>query len=397
MAQDTRESARGWRPRTHMVHGGTTRSQFGETSEALFLTSGYMYDSPEDAAARFKGEAEGFIYSRFGNPTVRMFEDRMAALDGAEAAWATATGMAALNAALMCQLKAGDRVVASRALFGASRYILDEVLPRFGVDVALVDGTDLGQWADALAPGAVCVLTESPSNPGLEVLDIKAISDLSHTAGAQVIVDNVFATAALQRPIEFGADIVVYSATKHIDGQGRVLGGAILGTHAFCEETLKPYIRNTGPSLSPFNAWILLKGIETLDLRVRAQSAAAVKIADFLARLPRVERVLYPGRTDHPQYKLASAQMDAPGPIISFDVTGGKKAAFHALRRLRLVSISNNLGDTKSLITHPATTTHHRLASEERAHLGIGDGMVRLSVGLEDIDDLQDDLGQAFS
>ena len=395
MANDSQDGA--WRPRTRMVHGGTVRSQFGETSEALFLTSGYVYDAPEEAEARFKGEAPGFLYSRFGNPTVSMFEDRMAALDGAEAAWATATGMAAVNAALMCQLKSGDRVVAARALFGSCRYILDEILPRFGVEVVLVDGTDLDQWATALANGAACVLIETPSNPGLEILDMRAIAELAHAAEAQFIVDNVFATPVLQRPLEFGADIVVYSATKHIDGHGRVLGGAVLGTRAFCEGTLKPYLRNTGPSLSPFNAWVLLKGIETLDLRVRAQSAAAATLADFLADLPGIARVLYPGRADHPQFDLAAAQMEASGSLISFDVAGGKDSAFRVLKRLRLIAISNNLGDAKSLITHPATTTHQRLGPLERAHLGIGDGMVRLSVGLEDPEDLREDLAQAFA
>ena len=384
-------------PRSRAVHGGTTRSPFGEMSEALFLTSGYVYASPEEAEARFKGEDDGFIYSRFGNPTVRMFEERLAALDGAEAAWGTATGMAAVFASLMCQLRAGDRVVAARALFGSCRYILDEVLPRFGVSVTLVDGTDLDQWHDALKPGAACVFVESPSNPGLEVLDLRAIADLAREAGARTIIDNVFATPVLQRPLEFGADIVVYSATKHIDGQGRTLGGAVLGTREFCEEILKPFIRHTGPSLSPFNAWVLLKGLETLALRVRAASASAAELADFLAAAPHVTRVLYPGRDDHPQHELAAAQMDLPGTLISFDVEGGRDAAFDVLRRLRLVSISNNLGDSKSLITHPATTTHQRLGPEERSRMGVGDAMVRLSVGLEDIEDLKADLAQALA
>ena len=383
--------------RTCAVHGGTTRSPFGETSEALFLTSGYVYASPEEAEARFKGEDDGFIYSRFGNPTVRMFEERLAALDGAEAAWGTATGMAAVFASLMCQLRAGDRAVAARALFGSCRYILDEVLPRFGVSVTLVDGTDLEQWREALKPGAACVFVESPSNPGLEVLDLRAIADLAREAGARTIVDNVFATPVLQRPLEFGADIVVYSATKHIDGQGRMLGGAVLGTRDFCEEILKPFIRHTGPSLSPFNAWVLLKGLETLALRVRAASASAAALADFLAASPRITRVLYPGRDDHPQHALTAAQMDLPGTLISFDVEGGRDAAFDVLRRLRLVSISNNLGDSKSLITHPATTTHQRLGPEERARMGVGDAMVRLSVGLEDVADLKADLAQALA
>ena len=380
-----------------MVHGGIVRSQFGETSETLFLTSGYVYDSPEQAEARFKGKEDGFIYSRFGNPTVRMFEDRMATLDGAEAAWGTATGMAAVFASLMCQLNSGDHVVAARALFGSCRYILGEILPRFGVRVTLVDGTDLDQWRDALKAGAKCVLYETPSNPGLEVLDMQAINDLSRAAGAEVIVDNVFATPALQRPLEFGADIVVYSATKHIDGQGRVLGGAVLGTREFCEDTLKPFIRNTGPSLSPFNAWVLLKGLETLDLRMRAQSEACGEVADFLSGLGGVTQVIFPGRADHPQHALAAAQMDAPGNIVAFRIEGGKEAAFHALRALRLIAISNNLGDAKSLITHPATTTHQRLSPQERARVGIDDSLVRLSVGLEDTEDLKEDLGQALA
>ena len=396
MADDGKSRAAHGRPRTRAVHAGIRRSQFGENSEALFLTQGYVYDSPEQAEARFKGEDEGYIYSRFGNPTVAMFEDRMAALDGAEAAWATATGMAAVNAALLCQLRTGDRVVAARALFGSCRYIVDEVLPRFGIRVTLVDGTDLNQWEDALKPGVQCVFVESPSNPGLEVLDLRAICDLTHAAGGKVIVDNVFATAVLQRPLEFGADIVVYSATKHIDGQGRVLGGAILGTKEFCTEQVMPFVRHTGPSLSPFNAWVLLKGLETLDLRVRAMTASAGELADTLAGARGVTRVLYPGREDHPQHALAAAQMDAPGNVIAFEIAGGKEGAFRFLHGLGLIRISNNLGDAKSLITHPATTTHQRLTPEERAHLGISDGLVRLSVGLEDPADLAEDLEAAL-
>ena len=395
-----------WRPRTQMVQAGTVRSEFGETSEAIFLTSGYVYDMPETAEARFKGEDKGYIYSRFGNPTVAMFEQRMCAIEGAAACWATATGMAAVNAALFCQLKSGDRVVASRALFGSNRYILDEILPRFGVAVTLVEGSDPDDWRRALKRGAMggtrarsatCVFVETPSNPGLEIVDLAAVSKLAHNAGAQVIVDNVFATPVLQRPLQFGADVVVYSATKHLDGQGRVLGGALLGPKEFCDTRVMPYIRHTGPSLSPFNAWVLLKGLETLDLRVRAASATAAAIADFLAEQPGVGRVLYPGRADHPQHALAMRQMEAGGTLISFDVAGGKGAAFEFLRRLHLIRISNNLGDSKSLITHPATTTHQRLAPEERAHLGIGGGMVRLSVGLEDVEDLKEDLAHALA
>ncbi len=399
-----------WRPRTQMVHGGTVRSGFGETSEALFLTSGYVYDAPEQAEARFKGEDPGYIYSRFGNPTVTMFEQRMCALEGAEAAWGTATGMAAVNAALMCQLKSGDRVVAARALFGSNRYLLDEILPRFGIKVTLVEGTDLDHWKRALkqkalrgtrtgapgrASGTTIVFLETPSNPGLEIVDLAAVAKLAHAAGAQVIVDNVFATPILQRPMEMGADVVVYSATKHFDGHGRVLGGVVLGPKEFCDAKVMPFIRHTGPSLSPFNAWILLKGLETLDLRVRAASETAAVLAEFLGEQDAVKRVLYPGRKDHPQHALAMRQMEMGGTLISFDV-GSKDAAFALLRRLRLIVISNNLGDSKSMVTHPATTTHQRLAPEERAHLGIGDGMVRLSVGLEDVEDLKEDLAHAL-
>ena len=379
-----------------MVHGGTRRSAFGETSEALFLTSGYVYDAPEQAEARFKGEDKGFIYTRFGNPTVAMFEDRLAALEGAEACWGTATGMAAVHAALFCQLKSGDRIVAARALFGSNRYLLDEILPRFGVKVTLVEGRDLNSWKKALKTRAQIVFLETPSNPGLEIVDLAAVSALAHAAGAQVIVDNVFATPVLQRPLQLGADVVVYSATKHLDGQGRVLGGAVLGPKEFCDTKLMPFIRHTGPSMSPFNAWVLLKGLETLEMRVLHSSDTAARIADFLAEQPNVTRVLYPGRSDHPQHALAMQQMSAGGTLISFDVAGGKDGAFAMLRRLNLVSISNNLGDSKSLITHPATTTHQRLPPEERAHLGINDGMVRLSIGLEDVEDLKDDLSQAL-
>ncbi|MBM3508331.1 MAG: O-succinylhomoserine sulfhydrylase [Alphaproteobacteria bacterium] len=394
--RNKRGSAAGWRPRTRMVHGGTTRSAYGETSEAMFLTSGYVYEAPEQAEARFKGEDHGYIYSRFGNPTVAMFEQRMCALEGAEAAWATATGMAAVNAALFCQLKSGDRVVAARALFGSNRYILDEILPRFGVKVTMVDGTDLIDWRRALKQRTQVVFLETPSNPGLEIVDLGAVAKLAHAAGAMVVVDNVFATPVLQRPLEMGADVVVYSATKHIDGHGRVLGGVVLGPKEFCDTKVMPFIRHTGPSLSPFNAWVLLKGLETLDLRVRAASETAAALADFLAEQHSVARVLYPGRKDHPQHALAMRQMEMGGTLISIDV-GSKEAAFEMLRRLRLVVISNNLGDAKSMVTHPATTTHQRLAPEERAHLGITDGMVRLSVGLEDVEDLRKDLGRALA
>ncbi len=391
-----------WRQATRLVRGATLRSSHGETSEALFMTSGYVYDSADSAEARFKGDAEGFIYSRYANPTVAMFEERMALLEGAEAAAATASGMAAVNAALACQLKAGDRVVASRALFGSSLYLLEDLFPRFGVDVTLVDGIQLDQWREALAPGAACVLLETPSNPTLEIIDLETVCELAHEAGARVIVDNVFATPVLQKPLEFGADIVVYSATKHIDGQGRCLGGVILADEEFINDLIGPYLKHTGPSLSPFNAWTLLKGLETLDLRVRRQSENAVKVADFLAGHKNTGRVIYPGREDHPQFDLASKYMDAGSNLISFEVVDNegresKEAAFAFLNTLQLVDISNNLGDAKSLITHPETTTHQRLTPEARAHLGIGSGLVRLSVGLEDPDDLIADFGEALS
>ncbi|MCI0431349.1 MAG: O-succinylhomoserine sulfhydrylase [Rhodospirillales bacterium] len=393
----TDDPSRSWRPRTKLVRGGLARSPFGETAEALFLTSGYCYPDPETAEARFKNQAPGYIYSRYGNPTVTMFEQRMALLEGAAAARALATGMAAVNAALMCQLKAGDRVVASRALFGSCRYIIEELLPRFGIESVLVDGTDLEQWSRALAKGARCIFIETPANPTLEIIDIAEVARLGKEAGARLIVDNVFATPVLQRPMELGAEIVLYSATKHIDGQGRILGGVVLGSDAFINDEMTPFLRHTGPSLSPFNAWVLLKGMETLELRVEAQSAAAAIVADALAEMPGVTRVLYPGRKDHPQHALAMRQMRGCGStLIAFDLAGGKEHAFRALKSLSLIDISNNLGDTKSLITHPATTTHQRLSAEERARLGIGDGLLRLSVGLEDPQDLIEDLAEAL-
>lgn len=385
------------RRQTYSVRGGLNRSQFGETSEGLFLTSGFCYASAEAAAARFRNEDPGFIYSRFSNPTVGTFEHRMALLEGAEAARATASGMAAVNAALMCQLKAGDRVVASRALFGSCRYILEDILPRFGVTTVLVDGPDLQQWREALAPGAACVFMETPANPTLELVDVVAVAELAHAAGARVIVDNVFATPILQRPLELGADVVVYSATKHIDGQGRCLGGVVLGDQAFIDGVLGPYLRHTGPALSPFNAWVMLKGLETLELRIERHCENAARVADFLAAQPGIDRVLYPTRADHPQHAVATRQMTAGGGVVSFEVGNGRAGAFRLLDRLQIIDISNNLGDTKSLVTHPATTTHHRMPPEERARLGIGEGMLRLSVGLEDADDLIEDLGAALA
>jgi len=381
-----------YRPATQLVHGGTTRTPHGETSEALFLTSGFVYDSAAQAENTFTGAETHYQYSRFGNPTVAMFEDRLALLEGAEACRATATGMAAVHATMLSHLKTGDRVVASRALFGSCHWIVSTLLPRYGILTEFVDGTDMDAWAAALATPATLVLLESPSNPMLDILDLRAISTLAHAAGAIVVVDNVFATPLLQKPLELGADVVVYSCTKHIDGQGRVLGGAVLGTTKWIQETLQPFIRNTGPSLSPFNAWLLLKGLETLHLRVDASSKSAAQVADALAQHPAVSRVLYPSRTDHPQHAMAMTQMSAGGTLVTIELAGGKPAAFRMMDALRLVAISNNLGDSKSLITHPATTTHWRIGAAERARLGIGDGALRLSVGLEDPADLIEDL-----
>ena len=386
-----------FRPSTLLVHAGTARSGFDETAEALFLTSGFVYDSAEQAEATFAGTEKHYQYSRFGNPTVVMLEQRLAAIEGAEACRTTATGMAAVHAALLSHLRAGDRLVAARALFGSCHWIVSTLLPRYGIEAEFVDGSDLGQWRAALAKPTAMVLLESPSNPMLEVIDLPTVAALAHKAGALVVVDNVFATPLLQKPFQLGADIVVYSCTKHIDGQGRVLGGAVLGRTNWVEETLQPFIRNTGPALSPFNAWLLLKGLETLGLRVDAACRSAAQLADFLAAQPQVARVWYPARSDHPQHALAMAQMTAGGTLVTFEVAGGKAAAFQVLNALRLARVSNNLGDSKSLVTHPATTTHLRIGAEERARLDITDGVVRLSVGLEDVLDLRDDLTQALS
>ncbi len=397
MLESTRDPNRNWRTQTQLVRGGLMRSGFQETSEALYMTSGYVYGSASEAEQAFKGNNDRFIYSRYANPTVAMFEERMRLLEGAEDCRATASGMAAVFAALMCQLRAGDRVVSSRALFGSCHYIVTEVLPRYGIESVLVDGADLDQWRDALSKPTRAVFFETPANPTLEIIDMAAVSALAHAAGARVVVDNVFATPLLQRPMEYGADIVVYSATKHIDGQGRALGGAILSETVFFEDHLQPFLRHTGPSLSPFNAWVLLKGLETLELRLARQCENALAVARHLEGAPGVERVLYPSLPSHPQHNLALSQMSAGGTVLSFSLAGGKERAFRYLDALRLVDISNNLGDAKSLVTHPATTTHQRLPAEERARLGIDDGLVRLSVGLEDMADVKEDLDQALA
>jgi len=385
------------RTATLLVQGGLERSHHGETAEALYLTSGFVYDSAEQAEATFANQVVHYQYSRFGNPTVAMLERRIALIEGAEACRATATGMAAVHAALLSHLKAGDRVVASRALFGSCHWIVSTLLPRYGVTTEFVDGGDMAQWKVALSTPANLVLLESPSNPMLEIVDLKAVADLAHAAGAIVVVDNVFATPLLQKPLELGADVVVYSCTKHIDGQGRVLGGAVLGRQKWVDEVLQPFIRNTGPSISPFNAWLLLKGLETLSLRVRAGCDSAEKVANFLAAQPAIARVWYPTRADHPQRELAMKQMTAGGTLVTFEVKGGKDAAFAVMNAMRLVKVSNNLGDSKSLATHPATTTHLRIGAEERAKLGITDGVIRLSVGLEDPQDIIEDLEGALA
>ena len=386
-----------WRQATQLVRGGLKRSQFAETSEGLFMTSGYIYETAEAAERAFKGEEDRFIYSRYANPTVSMFEERLALLEGAEVCRGTASGMAAVFAALICQLKSGDRVVSSRALFGSCHYILTELLPRYGIETELVDGTDLGQWEAALDRETACVFLETPSNPTLEIIDLAPVAELAHSAGARLIVDNVFATPVLQRPLEMGADIVVYSTTKHIDGQGRSLGGAILtNDRDYVEDDLTPVLRHTGPAMSPFNAWLLVKSLETLAMRVERHAVNALDIAQYLDRRGGLSSVLYPGLPSHPQHGLASAQMSAGGSVVSFDMAGGRDRAFDFINTLRMIDISNNLGDTKSLVTPPATTTHQRLSPEERAQMGIGDGLVRVSVGLEDPQDIKEDLDQAL-
>jgi O-succinylhomoserine sulfhydrylase len=386
-----------WGPDTTAVRGGLSRSPFDETAEALYLTSGYVYSSADEAARAFSDDLDRFMYSRFGNPTVAMFEERMRAMEGAEAAFATATGMAAVFTALAALLEQGDRVVASRELFGSCFVVLDDILPRWGVETVFVPGADLDAWADALSTPTAAVFFESPSNPMLCLVDMRAVSDLAHQAGAQVVVDNVFGTSVMSKPLEHGADVVVYSATKHIDGQGRALGGVILGAQDFIAGPVNHLMRNTGPSMSPFNAWVMLKGLETLSLRVRAQSASALVIAEHLRGHARIRRVLYPWLDTHPQHELARRQMLGGSTIVTFEVDGGQAEAFTLLDSLTMVDISNNLGDTKSLITHPATTTHRRLGLTGRAEQGITDGVVRLSVGLEDVADILADLDRALA
>ncbi len=385
-----------YRPETRLVHSGTLRSQYGETSEALFLTQGFIYDTAEQCEARFKGEDPGFLYSRFSNPNISMFERRMIELEGAEAARATATGMAAVTTAVLAPLKAGDHVVAAKAMFGSCRYVVEDLLPRYGIQSTLVDGLDLDQWKQAMRPNTRTCFLESPTNPTLDVLDISSIAEIAHQGGARLIVDNVFATPIWQSPLSLGADVVVYSATKHIDGQGRCLGGIILSSEAFIAEHIHNFMRQTGPSMSPFNAWVLLKGLETLAVRVRAQTETAAKIADALASHPKISRLIYPGRADHPQAALVKKQMRAGSTLIGFEVKGGKAGAFRCLNGLKISRISNNLGDAKSLVTHPATTTHQRLAPEARAELGISEGFIRFSAGLEHADDLIEDFAAAL-
>jgi len=384
--------ARRYRPETRLVHAGQLRSNFGETSEALYLTQGFVYDNAEQCAARFKGEEPGFLYSRFSNPTVAMFEARMAAFEGAEAARATASGMAAVTTALIAQLRAGDHVVAAKALFGSCRWVVEELLPRFGVGSTLVDGLDLAQWRAAVRPNTKTFFLESPTNPTLDVIDIAAVAEIAHAAGATLVVDNVFATPLWQSPLALGADCVVYSATKHIDGQGRCLGGIILSSEEFIQKHVHQFLRQTGPAMSPFNAWVLLKGLETLHLRVRRQTETAAAVADALAEHRKIKRLIYPGRADHPQAETVRKQMRAGSTLVAFEIDGDQTATFRFLDALELVAITNNLGDAKSLVTHPTTTTHQRLTPEQRAELGITEGVVRFSAGLEHPDDVIEDV-----
>ena len=389
--------SKSWRPATQLVHGGTTRSQHGETAEAIFLTQGFVYDSSTAAEARFKGETDGFIYTRYASPTNDMFEKRMCLLEGAEDARATASGMAAVSAAILCQLKAGDHIVAARALFGSCRWVVETLAPKYGIECTLVDGRDLANWEKAIRKNTKVFFLESPTNPTLEVIDIAGVAKLANQVGAKLVVDNVFATPLFQKPLDLGAHVVVYSATKHIDGQGRCLGGVVLSDKAWIDEHLHDYFRHTGPAMSPFNAWTLLKGIETLPLRVKQQTENASRLADFLAEQNEVAQVIYPGRKDHPQADIIAKQMTGGSTLVCFELKGGKDAAFALQDALEVVKISNNLGDAKSLITHPATTTHKNLTDEARAELGLSSGTLRFSAGIEDSEDLIEDFARALS
>jgi len=384
-----------WAPATRLVRGGMARTAYGEISEPIFLTQSFAYHSAEAADRRFSGEEPGFIYARYGNPTVRVFEERLALLEGVEGCRSMASGMAAVHVALVGLLKAGDHVVASRALFGSCRWIISQLLPRFGVETTLVDGRDLAAWSAAVRPNTKALFLESPANPLLEIIDIQAVADIAHAAGARLVVDNAFASPILQKPFMLGADIVIYSATKHIDGQGRVLGGAILGANALLDDAYKDLIRHTGPALSPFSAWVLLKGLETMELRVNRQSETAAKLADQIALSAKVKRVFYPGRKDHPQYEIAQRQMSAGGTILAFELAG-RAEAFRFLNGLQIVDISNNLADAKSLAVHPSTTTHRATPEADRLAIGLTEGCVRLSVGLEDPVDLARDVARAL-
>lgn len=386
-----------YRTATEMVHSGTTRSPYGEVSEALYLTQGFVYNSAEEAEARFDGTDPGFVYSRYANPTTDMFEKRMAVLEGAEAGRAVASGMAAVANAILCFIKAGDHFVASQAMFGSCRYIIEQVLPRYGVEVTIIDGAKIENWEKAMRPNTRGVFFETPANPTLEIVDIKAVCEIAHSVGATVIVDNVFATPLYQKPLELGADVVIYSTTKHVDGQGRCLGGMILSSEEWIKEKLQDYFRHTGPGISPFTAWLMLKGLETLPLRVHEMTRSAGKIADFISQHKAVARCIYPGRADHPQADIIAKQMSGGSTMIAFELKGGKKSAFQFCNALTIPLISNNLGDTRSIITHPATTTHQSLSSDARAELGISDGVLRFSIGLEDCDDLLEDVEAALS
>ncbi len=389
-----RSVTRNWKPATQAVRGGTARSEWGETSEAMFLTSGYAYDCAGDAAARFAGEQVGMTYSRLQNPTVEMLEERIALLEGAEACRTMATGMAAMTAAILCQVSAGDHIVQGRAAFGSCRWLTDSLLPRFGVETTIVDARDPQQFQDAVRPNTKVFFFETPANPTMDVVDLEAVCAIARKHGITTVVDNAFATPALQRPMEFGADVVAYSATKMMDGQGRVLAGAVAGSSTFINDVLLPFTRNTGPNLSPFNAWVVLKGLETLDLRIRRQSENALKVGGFLEK--RVPKINFPALPSHPQHNLFMRQMAAAGPIFSFEVDGGRKQAHALLDALELVDISNNIGDSRSLMTHPSSTTHYGVAEEKRLEMGVTEGMLRLNVGLEDPEDVIADLDQAL-